>query len=177
MIRAVREFFCAHGRCREVRLADGPHYPVLMSIEQIPGGVEVHGRVAADAPGLRIKYRGHHEDLVALGCISREKLLNTRYARYEDDPRGATFHVESKAAPGRRRMIELSYFTQSRSFAGMLPGVRTYCGDWLQDLTARPMLRLVVDNTRAQLQMSHSRAVISRLMHEMHSDLSRRRER
>lgn len=177
MIRAVREFFCAHGRCREVQLADGRHYPVLLSIEQIPGGVEMHGRIAADAPGLRIRYRGHHEDLVALGCISREKLLNTRYARYEDDPRGATFHVESKAAPGYRRMIELSYFTQSRSFAGILPGVRTYCGDWLEELTARPMLRLVVDNTRAQ--MSPSRAVISRLMHEMqmHSGLSRRWER
>lgn len=175
MIRAVREFFCAHGRCREVQIADGPHYPVLLSIEQIPAGVAVRGMAASAAPGLRIKYRGHKEDLVALGSISREALANARYGRYEDDPRGGTLHVESKAAPGRRRMIELSYFTPSRSFAGLLPGVRRYCGDWLEALTTRPVLRLVADNTK--VQMPHSRAVISRLMLEMHTELSRRRER
>jgi hypothetical protein len=44
-------------------------------------------------------------------------------------------------------MLELSYFVQARSFAAMLPGVRTYAADWLEALTARPKLRLVVDNT------------------------------
>jgi hypothetical protein len=151
MIRAVQEFFCAYGRCREVQLADRPHYPVLLSIEQIPGGIGVFGGSATNAPGLRITYRGHRESLIALGCISRDGLATARYGRYEDDPRGALRYVESKAAPGRRRMLELSYFTQSRSFAGMLPGARTYCADWLEALTARPKLRLVVDNTRRGL--------------------------
>lgn len=157
MIRAVHEFFCASGPCREVRLADGRHYPVLLSIEQMLAGLAMPGRAGTHAPGLRIKYRGHEEDLVALGCVSRERLAAARRGRSRDDSRGAPLHVESKAAPGRRRMIELSYFAQSRTFAGILPGVRTYCADWLEALAARPMLRLVVDNSRAQLP--HSRAV------------------
>ncbi|MGH8319226.1 MAG: hypothetical protein ACREUL_14825 [Steroidobacteraceae bacterium] len=151
MIRAVQEFLCAQGRCREVQLADGPPYPVLLSIEQMAGGVEMFGRGATHAPGLRIKYRGHKESLITLGCISRDRLAAAPYGRYEHDPRGTILYVESKAAPGRRRMLELSYFTQSRSFAGMLPGVRTYCADWLEALTARPKLRLVVDHTRRAL--------------------------
>ena len=146
MIRAVQEFFCVHGRRREVRLADGPHYPVLLSIERIPGCRDATG--AGSAPGLRIKYRGHREDLVALGCVSRDRLAAARPGRYEDDRRGALLHVENMEAPGRRRMIELSYLTQSRSAAAMLPGVRPYCADWLEALTARPALRLVIDNTR-----------------------------
>lgn len=151
MIRAVQEFFCAYGRCREVLLAEVPNYPLLLSIEQIPGGIEKLGGGATNPPGLRITYRGHKESLIALGCICRDRLATVRYGRYEHDPRGAILHVESKAAPGRRGMLELSYFTQSRSFAGMLPGVRTYCADWLEALTARPRLRLVVDNTRPEL--------------------------
>ena len=141
MIRAVQEFFCVQGRCREIQLADGPHYPVLLSIEQI--------QLSAHAPGLRIRYRGHKEDLIALGCVSRDRLASVRFGQYQGDRRGAVLQVERKAAPGRRGMIELSYFAQSRAFAGMLPGVRTYCADWLEGLTARPMLRLVVDNTAA----------------------------
>jgi len=138
MIRAVQEFFCMHGRCREIQLADGPHYPVLLSIEQI--------QMSARTPGLRIKYRGHKEDLIGLGCVSRDRLTAARYGQCQGDPRGGILHVD-RTASGRRSMIELSYFTQSRAFAGLLPGVRAYCTDWLQILTARPMLRLVVDNT------------------------------
>lgn len=141
MIRTVQEFFCAHGRCREVQLADGPHYPVLLSIEQMPAG-------------LRIKYRGHRDDLLALGCVSRDSLASARHGRDEDACGGALLHVENKAAPGRRRMIELSYFAHTRLFAARLPGVHAYCPDWLQALTARPKLRLVVDNTRPQSAQS-----------------------
>jgi hypothetical protein len=140
MIRAVQEFFCMDGRCREVKLADGPHYPVLLSIEQI--------KMSDHAAGLRIKYRGHKEDLIALGCVSRDRLASVRYGQYQGDPRGAVLHVERKSAPGRRRMIEVTYFAQYRAFAGILPAVRTYCADWLEALAARSMLRLVVDNTR-----------------------------
>lgn len=152
MIRAVQEFFCTHGRCREVQLANGPHHPVLLSIEQMPGGIEMPPGAATDAPGLRIKYRGHKEALIALGCISRDRLATARHGGYQDDSGGAVLRVQSKAAPGRRGMIELSFFAQSRSVAGALPGVRAYCADWLEALTARPMLRLVVDNTRTQIR-------------------------
>ena len=151
MIRAVHEFFCSNGRCREVQLADGPRYPVRLCVEQLPEGLDERSRGAGDASGLWIRYRGHKEDLVALGCISRERLAGARYDRYENDSRGAIRYVESKAAPGRRGVVELSYFAQSRSFAGMLPGVRTYCADWLEALPGRPRLRLVVDNARKQL--------------------------
>lgn len=149
MIRAVQEFLCAHGRCRELQLADGPHYPVLLSIAQLAAGVGMSGGGTTRAPALWITYRGHREDLIAHGCISRERLAAAGYGRFENDTRGATLHVQSKAAPGRRRMLELSYLTQSRTFAAKMPGVRLYCGDWLQALRERPPLRLIVDNTTA----------------------------
>jgi hypothetical protein len=149
VIRAVQEFLCAHGRCRELQLADGPHYPVLLSIAQLAAGAEMPGGGAARAPALWITYRGHREDLIAQGCIARERLAAVCHGRFENDTRGATLRVESKAAPGRRGMLELSYLTQSRTFAASLPGVRLYCGDWLQVLRERPSLRLVVDNTTA----------------------------
>lgn len=151
MIRAVQEFFCSQGRCREVQLTDGPRYPVRLSVEQIRDDLDTDGGDAAEAPGLWIRYRGHKEDLVALGCISRERLAAARYDRYENDSRGGIRYVESKAAPGRRGVIELSYFAQSRAFAGILPGVRTYCADWLEGMAGRPRLRLVVDNTCKRL--------------------------
>lgn len=149
-IRAVQEFFSVYGRCREVQLTDASHDRVLLSIEQIPAGIDMLGAGATGAPGLWIRYRGQKKGLIALGCISHDRLAAMRHARSEDDPRGAMVHVESKSAPGRRGAIELSYFTHSRSFAGMLPAVRTYCADWLETLTARPMLRLVVDNTKSK---------------------------
>lgn len=148
MIRAVNEFFCSYGLCREVQVGDGAHYPVLLSIALMPHGVELPSRCATHAPGLRIQYRGHRDDLIALGCIGRDRLAAARFGRFEEDPRGALLLVESKAAPGRRRMIEVAYLAQSRSFAATLPGVRLYCSDWLQTLSAKPRLRLVIDNAR-----------------------------
>ena len=147
MIRAVQEFYCLYGRCREVQLADGPRFPILLSVEQMPTSIEILGGAATHAPGLRVKYRGHKDDLIALGCISRGRLAAARYGRYEDDSRGVILYVEKKSDPRPRGMIELTYFAQCRAFASMLPGVRTYCSDWLEGLTARPVLRLVVDNT------------------------------
>lgn len=149
-IRAVQEFFSVYGRCREVQLTDAPPYRVLLSIEQIPGGIEIPGAGVTGAPGLRIGYRGQKDALIALGCISPDELAAMRYGRRLGDPRGAIVHMEGKSAPGRRGTIELSYFTHSRSFAGALPAVRTYCADWLETLTARPTLRLVVDNTKSK---------------------------
>lgn len=150
MIRAVQEFLCAYGRCREVQLADGGHYPVLLSVAHMSDGIETLGGGPTHAPALRIQYRGHKEDLIALGCISRGRLAAALFGRHEEDPRGAVLLVQRKAVPGRRGLLELSYIAQSRSFAAMLPGVRPYCADWLKTLTTRPLLRLVVDNTRRQ---------------------------
>lgn len=157
MIRAVQEFFSVRGRCREVQLAGARHHPILLSIEQMPRGIALPDRGTSNAPGLRITYRGHKEDLIALGCIARDSLAAARYGRYEDDPRGATLHMEKKAAPRRRGMIELSFFTQSRSFARILPGVCAYCADWLEALTARPRLRLLVDNSRIEFRDGSAR--------------------
>jgi hypothetical protein len=147
MIRVVHEFFCAHGRCREVKLADGAHYPVTLSIIQLPAVAEIPHGGAARAPGLRITYRGHEEDLTALRCISRDMLAAARHGPSQD---GALLRVERKAAPGRRRMIELSYIVHFRAMAAVLPGVRLYCADWLEELPGQPPLRLAVDNTRRQ---------------------------
>lgn len=148
-IRAVQEFFCARGRCREVRLADGPRHPVLLSVEQIGAGAARYGGRAA-VPALWIKYRGSREDLIALGCISRESLPGRRSGLAVADARGDTLPVRSEPVPGHRRLIEVSYLVRSRSAAGMLPGVRTYCADWLEKMTAPPPLRLVIDNTRSR---------------------------
>jgi len=145
VIRAVREFNCAFGRCREVQLSEGAHDPVRLSVEQIPDGIGLHGIIAT--PTLRIEYVGHRKDLIALGCISRERLAGAHYDRYTDDPRGGVLRVTGNADPRRRGMLRLSYFAQTRLLAVMLPGVRSYCADWLETLTGRPQLQLVIDNT------------------------------
>lgn len=146
MIRAVQEFNCVFGRCREVQLSEGAHDPVRLSVEQMPDGIGRHGAVAT--PTLRIEYVGHRKDLIALGCISRETLAGTHYGRYADDPRGGVLRVTGNTDPLRRGMLRLSYFAQTRLLAVMLPGVRSYCADWLETLTGRPQLQLVIDNTK-----------------------------
>lgn len=149
MIRVVQEFFGMHGRCREVQLpGGGAHHPILLSIAQVPAGAELAGWGKTHAPGLRIHYRARKEDLIALRCISRDRLAAAHHGRYEQDSRGALLLVESTAAPAHRRIIKLSYVVQTRSSAAMLPGVSLYCGDWLETLAVRPLLRLVIDNTR-----------------------------
>ena len=146
MIRAVQEFNCVFGRCREVQLAEGAHDPVRLSVEQMPERIGLRGTVVT--PTLRIEYVGHRKDLIALGCISRDALARTHYDRYTDDPRGGVLRVTSNTDPRRRGMLRLSYFAQTRLLAVMLPGVGSYCADWLEALTGRPRLRLVIDNTR-----------------------------
>lgn len=146
MIRAVQEFNCAFGRCREVQLAEGTHAPVRLSVEQMPDGIGLRGNVLT--PTLRIEYLGHRRDLIALGCISSDTLASTRYDRFTDDPRGGVLRVTSNADLRRRGVLKLSYFAQTRLLAVMLPGVHSYCADWLDTLTARPQLRLVIDNTK-----------------------------
>ena len=131
-----------------MQLADGSHDPVRLSVEQMPDGIGLRG--AAATPTLRIEYVGQRKDLIALGCISRDTLARTHYDRYTDDPRGGVLRVTSSTDPRRRGMLRLSYFAQTRLLAAMLPGVGSYCADWLQALPGRPRLRLVIDNARRQ---------------------------
>lgn len=145
-MRAVQEFYCVNGRCREVQLADGTRSPVRLSVEQIPQGLDTCGTVISAA--LRIEYLGHRKALLALGCISRDALASARCDRHEDDPRGGVFRLTNNADLRRRGTLKVTYIAQTRAFAAMLPGVRSYCADWLETLTGRPRLRLVVDNTR-----------------------------
>jgi hypothetical protein len=114
----------------------------------MPDGMGLRGTVFT--PTLRIEYLAHRKDLVGLRCISRDTLASMQYDRYTDDPRGAVIHVTGNADPRRRGMLKLTYFAQTRVLAGMLPGVRSYCADWLEMLTGRPRLRLVIDNTRGE---------------------------
>lgn len=137
-----------HGRRREVRLAEGAHDPVRLSVEQMPDGVDVSGTDIT--PTLRIEYLGSRNDLVALGCISRDTLASVHYDQYTDDPRGGKVRVTSSTDPQGRGILKVSYFAQTRLLAAMLPGIRSYCGDWLETLTGRPRLRLVIDNTRRE---------------------------
>lgn len=147
MIRAVQEFNCAYGRRREIQLAENGHHPVRLSVEQMPAGCGVSG--TAFTPGLRIEYVGHKKDLISLGRISRDTLASMHYDQYTADPRGGLVRVASNTDPRRRGFLKLSYFAQTRLLGATLPGVHRYCADWLEKLTARPRLRLVVDNTRA----------------------------
>ena len=127
----------------------GTHDPVRLSVEQMPNGMGLGG-----TPTLRIQYLGHRKDLIALGCISRDTLASLQSDRYTDDPRGGMVHVIRNTDPRHRGMLTLSYFAQTRVLAATLPGVRSYSADWLETLTARPRLRLVVDNTRARSEDS-----------------------
>ena len=145
MIRTVQEFNCEYGRCREVQLAEGAHDPVRLSVEQMRDGVDVCG--TAFTPALRIEYLGRRRDLIALGCISRETLASGHCDQYTDDPRGGMVRVTRSTHLRGRGMLKVSYFAQTRLLAAMLPGMHRYCADWLETLTGRPRLRLVIDNT------------------------------
>jgi len=136
VIRAIREFNCTHGPCREVQLAEGVREPVRLSVEQMPDGA-----------GLKIEYFGNRKDLMTLGCISRDTLTSAHSNR-EHDPCEAVAPMTINADPRRRGLIKVSYLAQTRAVAATLPGVRSYCADWLGTLTGRPRLQLVVDNTR-----------------------------
>lgn len=97
--------------------------------------------------GLKIEYLGNKKDLMTLGCISRDTLTSLHSHR-EHDPRETVAQMTINADRRRRGVLKVSYLAQTRAFAAMLPGVRSYCADWLGRLTAPPRLQLVVDNTR-----------------------------
>lgn len=148
MSAPIVESFRSFGLERLVRLAEGAHGPVTLRVEQISAahmGEYWHSKKGA--PGLSIEYRGHKDDVVALGCISAEALASKHYDRYHDDVRGGLLYLSSKAGPGKRGQVEVKYYAQTPLLAGALPGVREHCADWIVALTARPGLRLIVDNT------------------------------
>lgn len=147
-MNSVREYFNLYGRRRAIQLAPGTHYPITLEVEQMPGKDLTMRGLQENVEGLAIEYRGHKEDLVAFGCIPGEVLAQAQYNRFQDDPRGAILHVESKAGPGHRGAVEITYYTQSRLFAATLPGVGEYCTDWITGLKGRPQLRIAGDYTR-----------------------------
>ena len=74
---------CVYGRRRQIHLANGAHREVILMVEQVderdaiefyrhvrnlPGGHEPGS--PGKGPGFWVKYKGHKEDLVSLGCIS-----------------------------------------------------------------------------------------------------------
>lgn len=147
MSAPIVESFRIFGLERQVRLAEGAHGPVTLRVELISAAdMREYWHLKA-APGLSIAYRGHKDDVVALGCISADALASTRYDRHHGDVRGGLLHLASRAGRGKRGQVEVQYYAQTSLLAGALPGVREHCADWIVALTARPGLRLIVDNT------------------------------
>jgi hypothetical protein len=147
---------------RQLDLA-GLHGAVRVTVDLMSQHtLEVYYHIKADYPGqvrVNIAYRGHRDDVVAAGCISAEALASIHYGwPYRDADR--LLYVDSKAGPGRRGWIEVSYSAARREFAAVLPGVRELFPEGLprsgptgrDELVAwqlrRPRLRLVIDNGR-----------------------------
>jgi hypothetical protein len=116
--------------------------------------------------GVRLVYRRHRADLVQAGCV---RLEGIRCHRFYDAGPGAVFEVSSKAGPGKRGHIAVTYYTNNHSFAASLPGMRELFPRVLDTVgpaaainadcdalrrqmrggeRVRPRLRLVVDNTK-----------------------------
>jgi len=75
--------------------------------------------------GVDAEYRGHKEDLLAAGCV-RVRLGGVRYDRFHDDGHGGLLRVASKAGPGKRGHIRVSYYSNNRVVAAPLPGMRDH---------------------------------------------------
>jgi len=99
----------------------------------------------ADLPGAKIRYWGHKDDLLVAGCLPKGM---RRYDKFCDDGSGGVWWLTSKAGPGRRGAIQISYYCCNRAFAGSLPGVLELFPDVLLQMSTRSRLRLIVDNTR-----------------------------
>jgi len=84
--------------------------------------------------GVYVQYLGHKDDLAAAGCV---RLNGVRYHRFNDDGHGGLLYVSSKAGPGKRGQIAVSYYTNNRDFAASLPGMRDYFPKVLESMTAR----------------------------------------
>jgi hypothetical protein len=128
--------------------------------------IEYYYGPTADYPGqvgAEVRYRGHRDDLVAAGCISREVFARTRYGHFDHEgERSALLVIFSKAAKGKRGWVQVSYYVHRRAVAAALPGFLDLfpeglprCAPRDRDglnawLSQRPRLRLVVDNTRVQ---------------------------
>jgi len=54
------------------------------------------------------------------------RLDGLRFDHFADDGHGGLLYVTSKAGPGRRGQIAVSYYTNNRAFAATLPGVRDH---------------------------------------------------
>jgi len=86
--------------------------------------------------GVYVQYLGHKKDLAAAGCV---RLNGVRYHRFNDDGHGGLLYVSSKAGPGKRGQIAVSYYTNNRAFAGSLPGMRDHFPKVLKSMTPGPV--------------------------------------
>jgi hypothetical protein len=127
----------------------GNHGVVTWDVEVIPqASLEMYyagWMTNIKSAGLCIDYHGHKEDLAEAGCLPAAGL---RYDRFCDDGHGGAWWLTSKAGPGKRGIIRISYYTCNRVFARSLPGVSNIDKRVLLQLTTPPRLRLIVDNTR-----------------------------
>ena len=127
-------------RSAAVLFAIGARGPITVSIEPLTRrALETHWQLHGGA-GVCVQYRGHKEDLVAAGCV---KLEGVSYDWFCDDGHGGLFWVTSRAGPGKRGQIAVSYYTNQRGFAASLPGVLQHFAYALDRLTARSQLRVI----------------------------------
>jgi len=106
-----------------------------MDIRQLSRrNLETYYRLYGSA-GVYVQYLGHKEDLAAAGCV---RLNGVRYHRFNDDGHGGLLYISSKAGPGKRGQIAVSYYTNNRAFAASLPGMRDHFPKALASMTRRP---------------------------------------
>ena len=121
----------------------GVHGPVTIAVAAMSQqSLQTYYHLDAKSAGLSIRYRGHKEDLLAAGCVKFVGCMRHFHA----DGHGGVWYLSSKAGPGKRGFVRISYYTSNRSFAGSLPAVRMMFPDLLSKLDTRPRLQLVVNN-------------------------------
>ena len=112
------------------------HGPVVMDIRQLSRRqLETYYCLYGSA-GVYVQYLGHKQDLAAAGCV---RLNGVRYHCFNDDGHGGLLFVSSKAGPGKRGQIAVSYYTNNRAFAASLPGMRDHFPKVLETMSPRPV--------------------------------------
>lgn len=126
-------------------LVAGIHGPVTIDVRvESQQALKTYHHLDAKSDGLSIHYYGHKDDLLAAGCMK----FSGYFGRFHDDGHGGAWWIASKAGPGKRGFVAVTYYTWNRAFAVSLPGVREMFSEELSQLAAHRSLRLVVDNTK-----------------------------
>ena len=119
------------------------HGPVTVDVEAISQqSLQTHYHLDAKSAGLSIHYRGHKEDLLAAGCLKFSGCMG----HFHSDGHGGAWYLSSKAGPGKRGFVRMSYYTANRAFAASLPSVLMKFPEALFKLDNRPSLKLVAQS-------------------------------